>query len=132
GLVDTEYLLSKMTKVQFIKLVTSEGQDEGLDIESPKRMNDEQVRKIVYKISKCQSPQEFCQLPQMKREILIKKIKDEGVSFRQLSKHTGVGIGVIRRCCDDKSLIPVVFDRLLKRNKNTSVAWLTNGVKKPK
>ncbi|MEG0091353.1 MAG: transposase, partial [Oscillospiraceae bacterium] len=42
GLVDTEYLLSKMTKVQFIKLVTSEGQDEGLDIESPKRMNDEQ------------------------------------------------------------------------------------------
>ncbi|MEG0092306.1 MAG: hypothetical protein RSA20_10830, partial [Oscillospiraceae bacterium] len=118
-----------LPKEQFIKLVEAQGQDECLDVESPKRMNDEQVKKIIYKISKCQTPQEFCQLPTVKRDVFIKKIKDEGVSFRQLSKHTGVGIGVIRRCCDDSSLIPIVFDRILKRNKNTSVAWLTNGMK---
>lgn len=130
GFVDTDYLLSKIPLEQFLQFTNVENDDNCLDLENQKRMNDAQVEKIIYRISKCKNQQEFCQLPSIKRDVYIKKIKDEGVSFRQLSKHTGVGIGVIRRCCDDSSLIPIVFDRILKRNNAVSATWLTNGLRK--
>lgn len=72
-LVDTEYLLSRIPLEQFVQFTQAANEDICLDVESQKRMNDEQVKKIIYQISKCKTTQEFCQIATIKRDAYIKK-----------------------------------------------------------
>ena len=59
-------------------------------------MQHAKTRALILKIAKC-SVVDFQNLDLSKRDKYLKKLREKGVSIRQLSRLTGVSIGVIRK-----------------------------------
>ena len=94
--VDLDFALSLMKKDEFIAFNNEKNDDNCLDIdEKDFRINDIDAKKIIKRISKCDSATEFQQLEQKKRDEYIKKLKDKGLSIRQISRLTGISKGIV-------------------------------------
>ena len=98
-IVDTAYILEIWGMDAFVELNETTVKDNCLDVsEKPVvRVTDEQARALILKIAKCKSVAEFQSLDITKRDKYLKKLREKGVSIRQLSRLTGVSIGVIRK-----------------------------------
>ena len=69
-----------------------------LELEEKKfRLTDEQAKKEMAKISKCDNSSEFQELDIKKRDKFIKAFKENDMSVRQISRLTGVNFGIIRK-----------------------------------
>jgi len=55
------------------------------------------AKEIIYKISKCENAEDFLVLNDEKRDEYIKKLREKGLSIRQISRLTGVSFGIVRR-----------------------------------
>ena len=97
--VDRDYALSMMTMDEFVGLnhqaVTTSCMDIGEKMLT--RVTDEQAKALIRKVSKCENISEFQNLSPSDRDKYLKKLKEKGLSIRQLSRLTGIGIGVIRK-----------------------------------
>jgi hypothetical protein len=60
------------------------------------RVTDEQAKELIHKISKCENISDFQSLDTKQRDKYLKKLKEQGLSIRQLSRLTGISFGVIR------------------------------------
>ena len=58
---------------------------------------DEQAQKIIAKISKCKNVAEFQKLDIKSRDKYLKKLREKGLSIRQISRMTGVSFNVVRK-----------------------------------
>jgi hypothetical protein len=98
-LVDVDYVLDMMNKDQLKEFHSETSDDKYLDItESPYRLTDEQAKDAIMKISRCKNVSEFQLLEINVRNNCIKKLRDEGLSIRQISRLTGVSKGIVERC----------------------------------
>lgn len=61
------------------------------------RVTDEKAKELIRKIAKCESTSEFQKLDIPKRDRYLKKLKEKGLSLRQLSRLTGVSFSVVRK-----------------------------------
>ena len=96
--VDLNVVLSLMKKDEFIAFNNEKNDDICLDIEAKDfRINDIDAKKIIKKLSKCDSVTEFQQLEQKKRDEYIRKLKDKGLSIRQISRLTGISFSIVRK-----------------------------------
>ena len=70
-----------------------------MDVEDkPKiKVTDEQAKKIVEKISKCKNVAEFQALDVKTRDKCLKRLRESGLSIRQISRLTGVSFNVVRK-----------------------------------
>ena len=66
-------------------------------------MTDKQAKNIIIEVSGISNPSEFQFLEKNKREILIKKLKNKGLSIRQISRLTGITYYVVRKTLSDKN-----------------------------
>lgn len=98
-LVDTSWILGIWSMEEFVEFHEVLVETSCLDIaEKPEiRLTDEQASALMLKISRCQNATQFQNLESVKREKYLKKLKQEGVSIRQLSRITGISIGIIRK-----------------------------------
>jgi len=72
--------------------------DKFLELEDKKfRLTDEQAKKVMAKISKCNSASEFQALDIKKRDKYIRAFKENDMSVRQISRLTGINFGIIRK-----------------------------------
>ena len=55
------------------------------------------ARDIIKKISKCSNATEFQELSQGLRDKYITKLKESGLSIRQISRLTGISFAIIRK-----------------------------------
>ena len=60
-------------------------------------MTDKRAMSIIIEVSGISNPSEFQFLDKNKREILIKKLKNKGLSIRQISRLTGITYYVVRK-----------------------------------
>ena len=97
-LTDIDFVLSMIAKEQFIEFHREENTDQCLDIVDNFRMTDEEAKKLISKIAKCDSATDFQLLDREKRDIYIQKIHKKGVSIRQISRLTGISKKIIERC----------------------------------
>lgn len=99
GLVDTDYLLELATLEEFIELNRENVESTCLDISEKviARVTDEQARAMIKKIAKCSNASEFQGLETAIRDKYLKKLREKGVSIRQLSRLTGISFSVIRK-----------------------------------
>ena len=87
-----------MNKDEFIAFNNEKNDDICLDIDSKEfRINDSDARKIIRKISKCDNATEFQTLSQERRDKYIRKLKERGLSIRQISRLTGVSFAIVRK-----------------------------------
>lgn len=99
NLVDRDYILGICGERDFIELNNSICDDSCLDISEKviARVTDEQAKTLIRKISKCESVAAFQDLELAKRDKALKKLREKGLSIRQLSRLTGISISVIRK-----------------------------------
>ena len=90
-LSDTKMGLSLIGKEEFEEYINTENNDSCLEIETKPdiRITDEQAKKIIHKKAKCDNVAEFQGIPKTKRDKLLRVLKEQGLSIRQISRLTG-------------------------------------------
>ena len=98
-LVDTDYVLGLTTVEEFVGLNHENVDTPCLDISDKiiKRVTDEQARVLIKKLAKCDNVSDFQNLDLVTRDKCLKKLRDKGVSIRQLSRLTGISLSVVRK-----------------------------------
>jgi len=97
-LADKEFVYEMIERELFIEYHREENEDKCLDIdELVFRLSDEDAMKEIKKVSGCKNTTEFLLLNTMQRDKYIKKLKDKGLSIRQISRLTGVSKGIVER-----------------------------------
>lgn len=107
-LTDIEYVLSIMNLKRFKAFHNVDNDDNCMDVKKKEyRPTDDQATAIMQKISNCASAAEFDALPFQNRDMYIAQMKREGLSLRQISRITGVSLGIVRKIssCKDLALI---------------------------
>ena len=61
------------------------------------RLTDEQASALIRKIAKCENATQFQSLDTITRDKYLKKLREKGVSIRQLNRLTGISIGLVRK-----------------------------------
>ena len=91
GLVDTEYILSMVSSKQLKEFLNQNEIRRFIDISETavKRITDDDAKKIIQKISKCNTVSEFQALNQNDKIRYIEKFKAAGLGIRQISRLTG-------------------------------------------
>ena len=98
GVIDFDYTLSLIKKEDFIVFNNEKNNDFCLDITHKEfRLNDSDARKIIKKVSKCNSLTEFQELSQEQRNKIIKMLKQNGLSIRQISRLMGISKGIVEK-----------------------------------
>ncbi len=96
--VDTELALSMLNQEEFIEFNNMQNEDACLEItERDFRLNDAEARAIIEKITKSKNATEFQLIDKEKRNNYIRRMKEYGLSIRQISRLTGVSFAIIRR-----------------------------------
>lgn len=98
-LVDAEYVLRFCTVEEFAGLNSEIVETECIDISEKQvtRVTDEQAKLLIKKVSKCDNVSDFQNLETSKRDKYLKKLKEKGLSIRQLSRLTGVSFSIVRK-----------------------------------
>ena len=97
-LVDVGYAFGMMGKEEFIEFNNEKNDDVCLEIEDISfRMSDKDASEIIKKISRCENTTEFQLIEQKQRDKYIKKLKQNGLSIRQISRLTGVSFAIVRK-----------------------------------
>ena len=98
-LVDTAYILQIWPMDEFVELNETIFEANCLEVseKATARVTDEQASALMWKISKCENATEFQNLDPTKRDKYLKKLRESGVSIRQLSRLTGISVGIVRK-----------------------------------
>ena len=96
--IDTDFVYEIIDKKAFEKYNAEENEDKCLEIDDLVfRLSDVDARQEIKKVSGCENATEFQVLEQSKRDKYIKKLKDRGLSIRQISRLTGVSKGIVEK-----------------------------------
>lgn len=90
GLVDVGFALSMLPLEEFVSYHKQLSTDRCLEVEESIRLNDEDAKAILFKITRCRSASDFQRLPVEKRNKHIEKLHKRGLSIRQISRLTGI------------------------------------------
>jgi len=81
---------------QFSSFNKEENKDKCLDYEEKKRLNDIEAGELIKEIANIKNPNVLQQFEKDKRNIVIKQLKNKGLSIRQIERLTGISYGLIR------------------------------------
>lgn len=97
--VDIDYVLEILSLDSFIEYHNQTVDANCLDIcdKVIVRVTDEQAKELIKKYAKCDSVSDFQDMDIKTRDKCLKKLRDQGVSIRQLSRLTGISFSVIRK-----------------------------------
>jgi REP element-mobilizing transposase RayT len=87
---------SKDSLKEFIRYNNLKNQDECLEIKTIKQKSDEEIRETILKISGFNHVNEIQHTEKEKRKEMMRQLKSEGASIRQLQRITGLSYKVIR------------------------------------
>jgi len=97
-LIDLDFVFSIISKEDFIKLHKEENDDKCLDCDVHEfRLNDTDARRIIQKVCKCTNTTEIQTIEIEQRNKYIKKLKEKGLSIRQISRLTGISKEIVER-----------------------------------
>ena len=89
-LVDTSFALSMLPDAQFLEYHQEANDDKCMEMDEHFRLTDDDGKKLILKIAKCKNATEFQQLDVAKRNAYIRKLHENGMSIRQISRLTGI------------------------------------------
>lgn len=98
-IVDSDFIFDMVDKEDFISFNNEKSFDKCLDVDDKPqiRVTDEQAQKIIFKYSKCKNVSEFQALDIKTRDKCLKKLKENSLSIRQISRLTGTSFNIVRK-----------------------------------
>jgi len=103
GITDTEFIMGifgdgvKEQREAFITFINEVNTTKSMEYDDQHRMTDEEAKKRVLKIGHVQYCQELQNFEKTSRNKVLKKLKDDGLSIRQLERLTGINRGIIQK-----------------------------------
>ena len=82
-------------KILFVEYINAKNEDKCLEIEERRRLTDGEAKLMIKNAGKISNCQELQKIERLQRDIIIKHLKDKGISIRQLERLTGLNRGVI-------------------------------------
>ena len=86
---------SPSPKDEFLAFHQQENDDRCMEMEEGFRPTDDDVKRWILKITKCQNISEFQLLDCKKRNAYIHKLHENGASIRQISRLTGISKKIV-------------------------------------
>ena len=96
-IADTGFALSMLSKDELLAFHQQENDDRCMEMEEGFRPTDDDVKRWILKITKCQNISEFQLLDCKKRNAYIHKLHENGASIRQISRLTGISKKIVER-----------------------------------
>ncbi|MBQ4602006.1 MAG: transposase [Clostridia bacterium] len=98
-IADTGYVFGYWNPEQFVRYNEEDLTIECLDITEGEtvRVTDEEAKDIIKRVSRCENVSEFQALEIKKRDKYLKKLRERGLSIRQISRLTGVSFNIVRK-----------------------------------
>lgn len=97
NLIDADFAFGIADKTQLLDFFEESNNDVCLDISDSIRLNDAEAKEIILKISNCTNTTQVQYLDASCRNEIIKKLKENGLSIRQICRLTGVSFGIVRK-----------------------------------
>ena len=98
GPTDTGMLLDMVGDADIGRFLTERPACDHIDFDSAYRPTDADMRRAMLEACGCASAADFQRLPREERDAALAEMRRRGGSIRQVSRLTGVGTGVVRRC----------------------------------
>ena len=98
NITDTAFALRMMNRAKFIEFnnEAETGNNTYLEMVAP-RISDNEAKETIKKLLNCDTVNEYQQLDAQVRKEGLKRLKQEGLSIRQISRLTGIGKGIVER-----------------------------------
>jgi len=98
-IIDTDFALSMMSKEKFVEFCNTKNKEYFLEVEEKRllRLTDEQAKKIIVKVTKCENVAQFQLLDIKQRDKYLMMLKEKGLGIRQISRLTGVSYYVVQK-----------------------------------
>ncbi len=96
-LIDREYTFSLMAKDELKAFLSEDEDDNILDFEEKSFITDRDAKEIILKLSGCKDVAEFQTLDLPERDHYLNKLREAGLSIRQISRLTGVSKGIVEK-----------------------------------
>ena len=98
GITDTEFIFGLMSVEQYTDLHKKETSDKIIDFDDKATsINDTNAKEIISIVSRCKSAAEFQALEQGLQSKYINKLRERGLSIRQISRLTGTSKGITEK-----------------------------------
>ena len=99
GFVDTDFALGLISLNEFESFHREYDSLKHIDIQeiADVRVTDEEAKRIIEKLTNCKTVEEYQKLPLDKQTEFIEPLRSSNISIRQLSRLTGLTIGIIRK-----------------------------------
>ena len=99
GMVDMEYVEQHISRQAVLELSRKQADVECLDLADhpPWRLTDQQARQIMKELTGCENVAVFQELVSDERYKCILKLKNTGMSIRQISRLTGMSYYVVQK-----------------------------------
>ncbi len=95
NLADTSFVFSMISAEEFLEYHRDENTDHCLEIEENFRLSDDEAKRIIQKLTKCETASDFQKLDTVKRDSFIQMLHDRGLSVRQISRLTGISKRIV-------------------------------------
>ena len=97
-IIDVEFTFELISIENFREYHRKSSEDKCLDITEKKyRVTDEEATVIIKKLTRCENASEFQELDKERRDKLLRKLKEKGLSIRQINRLTGISKGIIEK-----------------------------------
>ncbi len=99
NLIDSDIVFDIISKDDFITFNNEQSFEMCLEIEENPliKVTDEQAQNLIQKYSKCKNVADFQALDIKTRDKCLKKLRDSGLSIRQISRLTGISFNIVRK-----------------------------------
>lgn len=97
--VDTDFVFDIISREDFIEINNQTIEPNCLEVNDAVtvRVTDEQAKQLIKKYAKCDNASDFQALDTKTRDHCLKKLREKGLSIRQLSRLTGISFSIVRR-----------------------------------
>ncbi len=101
--IETEYILKLFANekekalIYFISFHEKDNDDVCLEIDDKKRITDDEAKEIIMRICDLKNCKDIGLMDKSRKAFLIRKLKDEGISTRQMERLTGIARSFIVR-----------------------------------
>ncbi len=103
SLIDTDFVLNVFDNnrgralKEFVNFNNQNTEEKCMDLEEIKRITDQEALKIIKRVCNINRADEILELNKKGRDHFLSKLKNEGLSLRQLERLTGINRGVIQK-----------------------------------
>lgn len=97
NLVDTSFSLKMVGRDEWLR-IHNIFEEDNFEVSGKKQMTEEQIRRKILLCTGGKEASEIASWSKAERDAMIRKLREEGLSIRQIERATGISRGIVGKC----------------------------------